>query len=727
MIRLFCRGSRAALAAGGILLLSSPALAQVTFEPLVNLSTAFRGDGPAGGVIKGSDGAFYGITQRGGPIGGEFGKGTIYRMAADGTVTVLHEFRGSPDDIGPALGRLVEASDGNFYGLAFGGTSTSPFFCAPGVIFRITPTGDLSVVHTLAPLDAAAGAFPEGSLGFGLQACALTFGTPSYGLTVGADGNLYGTLVQGGASGGGTIFKLTMSGEFSVIHHLNETIGPERVRISLPTGLTLGSDGNFYGAAIGGGVLFRVTPAGVFTPLHDSLNEPEGGDIAARPVEGDDGNFYGFTRPDRGCGSFYRLTPAGIYTRLLTMPGDPGSPAGCFAGQPGTASVTKGADGNFYGVAETGAGPYGAVLRITPAGELTVLHVFSEARALIDGYYPVGALLQVSPGVFLGTTGGGGGSVVYRVTVAVANRAPVATDASLGLQEDLATSGVLSAVDPDANALTYTILSNGTKGVARVTDAATGAFIYTPNANENGADAFTFKVNDGAVDSNVATVRVSIAAVNDAPVALDGSLAVNAGASASGTLDATDIDSAALLRAIVANGAKGSAIVTNPATGAFTYIANAGTSGLDTFTFRANDGTLDSNIATVTVTITPTTPSCAPPVDVTARLRLNLNRPRLGAVSGHFTERIRIENRTGAPIAGPVSFVFDGLTPGTTIVGASGFTGCTAPSGSPFITVDLGDGVLNDRERLEFFVEYVNDNASAITYTPRVLAGPGSR
>jgi Big-like domain-containing protein len=222
-------------------------------------------------------------------------------------------------------------------------------------------------------------------------------------------------------------------------------------------------------------------------------------------------------------------------------------------------------------------------------------------------------------------------------------------------------------------------------------------------------------------------VNVSIAAVNDAPVALDGSLAVNAGASASGTLDATDIDSAVLARAIVANGAKGSAIVTDTATGAFTYTANPGTSGLDTFTFKANDGALDSNIATVTVTITPATLPCAPPVDVTARVKLNLNRPRLDAVPGHFSERIRIENRTGAPITGPVSFVLDGLTEGTTIPGASGFTDCASPTGSPFITVDLGDGVLNDRERLEFVVEFVNERATAITYTARVLAGPGSR
>jgi hypothetical protein len=138
-----------------------------------------------------------------------------------------------------------------------------------------------------------------------------------------------------------------------------------------------------------------------------------------------------------------------------------------------------------------------------------------------------------------------------------------------------------------------------------VTNAATGAFTYTPAANANGLDTFRFKVNDGTVDSNIATVTVVIAPVNDAPVASVGTNSVMSGMSAAGTLSATDVDSPNLTFSLVANGTKGTAVITNAATGAYTYTANGGTSGTDTFTFRANDGSANSSVATVTVSITP--------------------------------------------------------------------------------------------------------------------------
>jgi Tol biopolymer transport system component len=196
------------------------------------------------------------------------------------------------------------------------------------------------------------------------------------------------------------------------------------------------------------------------------------------------------------------------------------------------------------------------------------------------------------------------GSVdVFVVGAAPPPSDPVADDGTLTTLEDIPGTGTLLATDPNGDSLTFSIVSNGTLGTATVTNATTGAFTYTPNPNANGADSFTFKANDGPADSNVATVLVTIAPVNDLPVASDGTLAVAAGASATGTLSATDIDSASLTYAVITNGSKGSAVVTDPATGAYTYTAKAGASGTDTFTFRANDGSLDSNTATVTVTI----------------------------------------------------------------------------------------------------------------------------
>jgi Tol biopolymer transport system component len=191
------------------------------------------------------------------------------------------------------------------------------------------------------------------------------------------------------------------------------------------------------------------------------------------------------------------------------------------------------------------------------------------------------------------------------VTITPVNDAPVASDDTLATSEDVPASGTLSATDVDGPALTFSLVSNGSLGTAAITNAGTGAYTYTPNPNAFGTDTFTFRATDGILLSNVATITVTIAAVNDAPVAQDGTLAVTAGASAGGTLVAMDIDGPALTYTLVANGTKGTATITDAATGAYTYTANAGTSGSDTFTFKADDGVLDSNVATVTVTIAP--------------------------------------------------------------------------------------------------------------------------
>ena len=98
------------------------------------------------------------------------------------------------------------------------------------------------------------------------------------------------------------------------------------------------------------------------------------------------------------------------------------------------------------------------------------------------------------------------------VTGAPSNTAPVATNGTLAVTQDTLATGTLQATDADSNPLTYSIVANGSKGTAVVTNASTGAYTYTPNAGATGADSFTFKANDGTVDSNTATVNVTIAA-----------------------------------------------------------------------------------------------------------------------------------------------------------------------------------------------------------------------
>lgn len=196
--------------------------------------------------------------------------------------------------------------------------------------------------------------------------------------------------------------------------------------------------------------------------------------------------------------------------------------------------------------------------------------------------------------------GGGGGSGDGGETGA---KAPVASSGSFPVTEDLSASTTLNANDPNNDPLTFSIVSNGSKGTATITDAVAGAVSYVPNANETGTDSFTFKANDGSADSNIATITVTIAPINDAPVAQAGILTTNEDAAKNGVVVATDVELQTLLYSIVTDPGKGTLTVFNQDTGDFTYVPNPDASGSDSFTFKASDGLLDSNVAVVTVSI----------------------------------------------------------------------------------------------------------------------------
>ncbi|MBI2108104.1 tandem-95 repeat protein [Candidatus Woesearchaeota archaeon] len=134
-------------------------------------------------------------------------------------------------------------------------------------------------------------------------------------------------------------------------------------------------------------------------------------------------------------------------------------------------------------------------------------------------------------------------------------------------------------------------------------NAATGAVTYTPNANFNGADSFAFKVNDGTVDSSTATVSMTINSVNDAPTANSQSVTTTEDTAKAITLAGSDVEGSALAFSIAANPTKGVLSGFNSATGAVTYMPNADASGADSFAFKVNDGTVDSNTATVSISI----------------------------------------------------------------------------------------------------------------------------
>jgi uncharacterized repeat protein (TIGR03803 family) len=236
----------------------------------------------------------------------------------------------------------------------------------------------------------------------------------------GRDGNLYGTAVNGGANNQGAVFKITPKGTLNVVFSFNATaLGP----FSPFSGLTLGTDGDFYGTTQGGGssddgTIFKITPAGSLTVLHSFTGLADGYTPKSPPVEGTDGNFYGTairganSACGNGCGTVYKITPSGNFTTLY--------PFDFTHGATPWGPLVQGTDGNFYGTtAAGGTGSGGVVFKITPAGKLTVLHSFCSHPACADGQLPSSPLVQGSDGNFYGTTGQGGANgygEVFKIT-----------------------------------------------------------------------------------------------------------------------------------------------------------------------------------------------------------------------------------------------------------------------------------------------------------------------
>ena len=200
------------------------------------------------------------------------------------------------------------------------------------------------------------------------------------------------------------------------------------------------------------------------------------------------------------------------------------------------------------------------------------------------------------------------------INVTSGNDAPVAVAQSVTTNEDTAKAITLAATDADGNTLTYTV--TGAPAHGALTGTAPN-LTYTPTANYNGSDSFTFKANDGIVDSTSATISITITAVNDAPVANSQSLATDKNVTKAVTLTATDADGDTLTYAIITQPTKGALSGTAPN---LTYTPNLNITGTDSFTFRASDGVSNSAVATIAINIAagPNTAPVAVAQNVTA-------------------------------------------------------------------------------------------------------------
>jgi uncharacterized repeat protein (TIGR03803 family) len=193
--------------------------------------TGSDGQTPYAGLIQGSDGDFYGTTY----TGGSAGFGTVFKVAPDGTETVLYSFAGGSDGANPYAG-VVQGSDGNFYGTTYAGGSNGL-----GTVFKLTPSGTETVLYSFA------GGSSDGA-------------NPEAGLIQASDGNFYGMTYRGGSSGLGTVFKLTPAGTETVLHAFAGSSDGANPWADL----VQGSDGNLYGSTFAGGAsahgtFFKVT------------------------------------------------------------------------------------------------------------------------------------------------------------------------------------------------------------------------------------------------------------------------------------------------------------------------------------------------------------------------------------------------------------------------------------------------------------------------------------
>jgi len=396
----------------------------------LHLFTFFDGSAPAGNLIQGADGDFYGTTSG----GGTNGYGSIFKVTAAGVFTDLHHFE-SPDGMMPA--GVVEGGDGTLYGSTiFGGTS------GLGTAFSLTPAGTLTTIHTFAGgadgfgprtgfIRARDGDFYGATYGAntivrmtsaGNTTTVHTFSGSAEGanpwapLFEASDGSFYGTTVNGGPVGKGSVFKVTSAGSLTTLHFFGGTDGAYPVN-----GLVQASDGDFYGMTrLGGasdrGTVFKITSTGAFALLHSFSGGGDGEQPYGSLIQASDGDFYGTTsnRGPTGGGTVFRMTAGGTLTTIASFNsfGSPGS-----GGTSPQAGLLQGSDGDLYGTTSGGgASRYGTVFKLAIDGTLTTLHDFTGT----DGAYPQGALIQASDGRIYGATSDGGpgsGGVVFRLTL----------------------------------------------------------------------------------------------------------------------------------------------------------------------------------------------------------------------------------------------------------------------------------------------------------------------
>jgi uncharacterized repeat protein (TIGR03803 family) len=240
-------------------------------------SNCTDGSNPAGGLVLGTDGNFYGTTGGYTNGGGANGLGTVFKITPGGTLTTLHSFDGA-DGVQP--GTLVQGTNGNFYGTTNTGGAN-----AVGTVFSITPGGTLTTLYNFCSLaNCTDGGNPA----------------PTEALVQGVDGNFYGTTQDqrgDNSAHNGTVFKITPSGTLTTLYAFNVDPGQPYA------GLIQATDRNFYGTtyvggANGQGEVFSITASGTQTTIYNFCSQANCADSSraqAALAQDTNGTFYGTT------------------------------------------------------------------------------------------------------------------------------------------------------------------------------------------------------------------------------------------------------------------------------------------------------------------------------------------------------------------------------------------------------------------------------------------------
>ena len=399
------------LALGGVFLAATivtvpdAAMSKPKFQIIYTFQGGSDGAQPIGGLARDEAGNLYGATGFGGGAGGGNcntggGCGTIYKIDARGHESVLYAFGAYPDGSYPFP--VVLDSSGNIYGAALWGGDRN---CGCGTAYKIDKHGKFTVLHT----------FENGSDG----------GFPESALVMDTAGNLYGTTVAGGPTGGctnqnppgcGTIYKIDAKGNETVLYGF---AGPDGSDPS--AALLRDSKGNLFGSALTGGVygygnVFELTSAGKFRDLHDFTGSgADNGYPYDGLAEDKSGNLYGTTEwhpaGSNTFGTVFEIARKGdalttLFTFDLTDGGYP------------VAGLLRDSKGDLFGTTLSGGDcPYnecGIVFEIRKSGSESAVYNFQEGN---DGYAPQAILVSDKAGNLYGTALGGatGDGVVFKI------------------------------------------------------------------------------------------------------------------------------------------------------------------------------------------------------------------------------------------------------------------------------------------------------------------------